>query len=310
MGGWIKLDKDVLDDPRVIGMAVKLTELYSFGRPAAPLEGSSLLKFACNAVTGALVTLWRYADEHITDADALPNLPLKALDALVGLEGFCALMPPEWLVEGHDGCVVLPGYCEKNSLITKRKRAVKSNARVRRWRASRNAQSNAKGNGAGNVVTSAHVTQCNAAVDRDIDLDGDIKKKNKRLAPPRKRCPEDFQISPDLRAWAATNAPDVNLETETAKLRDHEFKTPRSDWPAAWRNWIRQAQQEAPAKRGNGADAAWHTLLATDGARPERTPELQRAIEAAGGWSAIRGRTLFDEQRLLARFREGYYGSV
>lgn len=50
------------------------------------------------------------------------------------------------------------------------------------------------------------------------------------------RCPEDFK--PDLES-ARNVIPDLDVEAEASRFRDFEFKTPRSDWPAAWRNWIR-----------------------------------------------------------------------
>lgn len=75
--------------------------------------------------------------------------------------------------------------------------------------------------------------------------------KRKKAPPPRKRCPADFQITQELRAWAATNAPDVNLERETESFRDWEFRTGRRDWPATWRTWMRKAQ-EAPRPTING----------------------------------------------------------
>lgn len=54
--------------------------------------------------------------------------------------------------------------------------------------------------------------------------------------------PADFTITPELRAWAAQNAPAVDLERATDYFRDHEFARPRSNWEATWRNWMRKAQ--------------------------------------------------------------------
>lgn len=65
---------------------------------------------------------------------------------------------------------------------------------------------------------------------------------------PRKRCPEDFTLTPDLRKWAASEAPGVNVDRETEKFKDYEFAKPRTDWLATWRNWIRTAAERA----GNG----------------------------------------------------------
>lgn len=56
--------------------------------------------------------------------------------------------------------------------------------------------------------------------------------------------------------------------------------------------------------RGSEAAEAWHRLIASDGA--VRDLRVQVALEAIGGWQAVRMRTPFDEPRLLAKFSEAY----
>lgn len=66
-----------------------------------------------------------------------------------------------------------------------------------------------------------------------------------------RRCPEDF--SPDL-AFAEKEIPDIDAAKEAQRFKDFEFKTPRSDWAAAWRNWIRRCGDSGLyAKRQGGA---------------------------------------------------------
>lgn len=60
-----------------------------------------------------------------------------------------------------------------------------------------------------------------------------------------KRVPADFLVTPDMEAWASTDAPLIDWRRETEKFRDWEFKTPRTDWPATWRTWMRKAQEGA-----------------------------------------------------------------
>jgi hypothetical protein len=55
--------------------------------------------------------------------------------------------------------------------------------------------------------------------------------------------PEDFVVTPVMRAWAAEHAPQVDLEHETLKLvawarAKGEW---RSDWNATWRLWVLNA---------------------------------------------------------------------
>jgi hypothetical protein len=72
-------------------------------------------------------------------------------------------------------------------------------------------------------------------------------KKTSSSARGARRCPDDFVVAPDLRAWAAEHAPGLDLERETSKFRDYTFSSARTDWSATWRNWIREAYD----RRGN-----------------------------------------------------------
>ena len=55
---------------------------------------------------------------------------------------------------------------------------------------------------------------------------------------PAKRVPPEFV--PDV-SLALAKLPDVDVEVEVSKFRDWEFRSPRSDWAAVWRNWIQTA---------------------------------------------------------------------
>lgn len=73
----------------------------------------------------------------------------------------------------------------------------------------------------------------------------------RRRATARKssRCPPTFR--PSLAAASiATDLglSDADLAGELAQFRDHEFRSPRSDWDAAFRNWLRKA---SPRARGS-----------------------------------------------------------
>jgi hypothetical protein len=109
--------------------------------------------------------------------------------------------------------------------------------------------------------------------------------------PPRNRhgsrkCPADFVITPAMREWAKTEAPDVNLDREMVKLRDYEFRTPRKDWPATWRNWMRTAQESAQRRpiRKAAPDRLWdqskERFVDTADLKPWEIERLQRANEA------------------------------
>jgi hypothetical protein len=63
--------------------------------------------------------------------------------------------------------------------------------------------------------------------------------------PKRERfAPDAFDLTLDRRREAVGyGLTVVEVEGEFAKFCDHEFATPKSDWEAAWRNWVRRAKE-------------------------------------------------------------------
>jgi hypothetical protein len=271
--GWIKLWKDMVSDPRLIAAAKKLQTTYEVYRhtPGGPeaLSNNESIAFLCNAVTGALVTLWCHADEHIRDDDTL-EISSDSLDAVVRLEGFFAALPRQWVAELDDGRIILPGYCEKNSLITKRKRAIKSNARVARWRGLDPPQDRCVTTRVSGGVTSSHVTQSSSALDKDIDRD--LKERERARAgarPEPKRSgrgkaqsplvplPDDLMLTEAMRSHANARAPGCDAEAWFQDFCAHHRAHGKRmrDWGAAWRTWVARGVQFGypKLKEGNGA---------------------------------------------------------
>ena len=138
---YIKLDKDLLDDPRVADLAERL----------ARLEGTSVA-LACNAVLGGLYRLWRYADTHLGRHNRLKTPlhgPARISEVTALPVALLEQFPPEWLKVHDDGSVELPDYAAKNNLIDKDIRRAKIRERVRRFRENKRAAS-----GVGNAQTS------------------------------------------------------------------------------------------------------------------------------------------------------------
>ena len=133
MGGHIRLDKDLLDDPRILELTEKLAAIMRSGG----VEDRLIDAIACNAVIGGCYRLWRHADTHLRRYDRL-NTALHGYARLEDVTGIPSSLlmqfPPDWLKDHGDGTFELPGYAAKNALVDKDERREKTRARVRRWR--------------------------------------------------------------------------------------------------------------------------------------------------------------------------------
>lgn len=105
---------------------------------------------------------------------------------------------------------------------------------------------------------------------------------------PTRKCPPGFEVTPELRAWAAEKAPGVDFVLETEKFRDHTFANAISDWPGAWRNWLRRASgTHTPSQTSRAApppsrhEQRQHTIAGLTGTNhPERTDHANRESSA------------------------------
>lgn len=83
--------------------------------------------------------------------------------------------------------------------------------------------------------------------------------------PPRKRgtadqgtrLPDGFQPTPEMVAWARTNAPSCGM-TDHDAFCDHWRGVPgakgkKLDWPGTWRNWMRREHEKRQPKAVNGS---------------------------------------------------------
>lgn len=82
------------------------------------------------------------------------------------------------------------------------------------------------------------------------------------------RLPDDWQPDDQLVTWAKSERPDLNIATQTASFRDYWHSQPgqkgrKSDWPATFRNWIRNARRDksvVPFTQNGGSRAAGRML--------------------------------------------------
>jgi hypothetical protein len=76
-------------------------------------------------------------------------------------------------------------------------------------------------------------------------LDAASRRTRKSRRRPEVSIPEDFAVTPEMRAWAKDKGYIVDLDRETFRFINHALQNDRRcrDWIAAWRNWIDRAQE-------------------------------------------------------------------
>ena len=67
--------------------------------------------------------------------------------------------------------------------------------------------------------------------------------------------PEDFCITPDMRKWARTKIPCVDIDSEHENFCDYwkAHGKKMADWVATWRVWMRRAPEFARGNRNSRA---------------------------------------------------------
>lgn len=116
--GWIKIDKDLPGDPRVLKVAARMEKM----RDAGALHPVTQERFSQNncvtQVIGALLQLWIYADTFAKSDDVL-ELSADQINAHVGIPNFCEILPKDWMEIMDDSSVKLPGYQAHNGTMAK-----------------------------------------------------------------------------------------------------------------------------------------------------------------------------------------------
>jgi len=120
--------------------------------------------------------------------------------------------------------------------------------------------------------------------------------------------------------WEIAKAEGIDPERTAAKFRDYWISVPgakgrKLNWKATWRNWCRSDAERNHGRSLNGsggddeAEKIWSQLIASDGSDPPRTEQIQSAINAVGGWPAIRLRTPYEDLKLKNSFCDALRGT-
>lgn len=146
MSGYIRFDKDLLGDPRVLALAERWLEFVQKNAPGVEFNETTLNALRTvtrHAAAGSLCALWSYADTYLREGNALAialhqlaeetHLPVTVLRSL----------PPNWFIEDAAGNISLPDYADKNALDPREKRRAQNRKRVRKWRQKKKQERNA-----------------------------------------------------------------------------------------------------------------------------------------------------------------------
>ncbi len=117
VSGWIKLEKDLLTDPRFVAAAMELEERYGLAHKNVPERNVTTLP-AATLLLGALARIWIIADTHIGEDDILA-LSAHQIDKLIGIKGLCEILPDDWLQVLDGDRVKLPNYHAHNGSTAK-----------------------------------------------------------------------------------------------------------------------------------------------------------------------------------------------
>jgi hypothetical protein len=132
MSGWIKIDKDLPESLRFKRVVRKLRESSN------ALRGVTSPVTAHTIVLGALAKLWMHADTHIQNDDIL-EATTDEIDELVGVDGFAAALPADWLQVVDAEHVKLTDFLAHNGgSARERKQGAKRQAAYRSRKQERN----------------------------------------------------------------------------------------------------------------------------------------------------------------------------
>lgn len=273
-GEWVKVRSSLRNDPRVGAIADFLSTRRRFLNWLSDHAQHTINDCAYEYVTRdvtrricvtGLVDVWCLANE-IGKADGddcvMRHCSFDALDHAAGIPEFgLAMGAVEWAIEERKGgrvCAVrLPDFKHHNTLAGERSQT----PAARRQAAYRERK---KAEAAGNAdATPLRNDDASRLDNGDVTRNGREEKRREHnnsgaKAPSwgaRRRCPPDFEPDADHRAIAAQRG--IDIAAEAALFRDHEFASPRSDWPATFRNWLRRAK---PAPRPTPAPPPGGTL--------------------------------------------------
>lgn len=115
-GDWIKVRTSLPRDGRLLVSSRKCHAIS-----VKDVTQVSQRRHAPVTIFGALVMMWCHADQHADEKGVMVGYTSEDIDSLVGLPGFCAALPEDWISFTDDGWVQLPDYSRHNGDSAKKR---------------------------------------------------------------------------------------------------------------------------------------------------------------------------------------------
>lgn len=142
--------------------------------------------------------------------------------------------------------------------------------------ASANARASARANAQPNGDQTLKQNGSKVQAESETEVEGtstEVPAPRKRVA---SRIPDDFQITDDMREWAASSAQFIDIDRETESFLEYwRSKSGKDatklDWRLTWQTWMRRSSDRIPPSRRNVTAAGPQVLVGRNGVQQERT---------------------------------------
>jgi hypothetical protein len=222
-----------------------------------------------DAAFRAHVEMILYSRKYLTDG-IIPKRIAKRVGSEVLSELCCNDPTAPSLIPNEDGSYTLHGYADMNETAEE--------VEERRQRNSANGSKGGRPPGkTGSVSDSGGGSGAQKKAETETETETETTSPNGEVSP-RKRAhtiPESFSINERMRAWAADNAPMVDIDAKLPEFIDYWTSVGKAmkDWEATWRNGMRKQQgfaerdhqRAAPKQSKAAANAAEFRRLFGDG---------------------------------------------
>ena len=210
---------------------------------------SEICTLSRHEVAGRLMEFWGWASGE-TDDGLLVGITVRLLSGLfpdtcpAGVQFWSEVVRVGWLIETPNG-LRIPNA---EHWITKGAKARLLDAR--RKRAARGAPVRPKSG-----PTSGSEPDSNRTTEEKRTGNTPSTQKMGRGS---RRAPVEFALTPErLAVGIAEGFDELAVRRQFARLKDYEFRRPRHDWDAVWRNWVREeADRRRPPRGALGLTAA------------------------------------------------------